>query len=485
MVIYDDCDETFLFISHKYFLIYTDIGSELEDFLVPRHPKKEDMGTRTVPFGKDIYMERSDFFDLDGPEGEANGGKKPKGFKRLLPNDKVRLKYAYVIQCDEVIRDEITKEPVELKCSYFKETRAGVTPEGMSRVNGIIQWVEASTAIPCRINQYDRLFKVEEPGKETGNFLDDINNDSLLVLDQCFVEPSVASDAKEIMKRIEQSKEPSLHGSVSAPMYHSELAYQFERSGYFALDSDSTPDELVFNRVVTLRDTWSIGNGDASLKGAVVENGTSSSNSVNPSRTRGVKDSTNSNDSNNNGNLPLEDVLRVAVRAGTIVEAKIHPDADTLWVLKVDIGDENGEHRTVVTGLGGMYANDAKKSNELLSSLLNRKVAFVTNLKPAKMRGIESFAMILAASNDDQVELLDVPKEVPNGELLCFEGKGMSQPDDMMKSKGALKAFDRFKECLFVNDDGTVVYRSDGNDYNLISSAGNVKVSSLKNVSVQ
>lgn len=442
------------------------------------------MGTRTVPFGKDIYMERSDFFDLDGPEGEANGGKKPKGFKRLLPNDKVRLKYAYVIQCDEVVRDEITKEPVELKCSYFKETRAGVTPEGMSRVNGIIQWVEATTAIPCRINQYDRLFKVEEPGKETGNFLDDINNDSLLVLDHCFLEPSVASDAKELMKRIEQSKDPSHQGSVSAPMYHSELAYQFERSGYFALDSDSTPDVLVFNRVVTLRDTWSIGNG-----ADVEKNGTtSSSNSVNPSRTRGVKDSTNTNrndSNNNNGNLPLEDVLRVAVRAGTIVEANIHPDADTLWVLKVDLGDDNGEYRTVVTGLGGRYANDEKKSNELLSSLLNRKVAFVTNLKPAKMRGIESFAMILAASNDDQVELLDVPKEVPNGELLYFEGKGMSQPDDMMKSKGALKAFDRFKECLNVNDDGTVVYRLDGKDYNLTSSAGNVKVSSLKNVSVQ
>jgi methionine--tRNA ligase beta chain len=420
-------------------------------------------------------MERSDFFDLEGPEGQTNGGKKPKGFKRLLPNDKVRLKYAYVIQCDEVIRDEITQEPIELKCSYFKETRAGVTPEGMSRVNGIIQWVEASTAVSCRINQYDRLFNVEEPGKETGNFLDDINTDSLLVLDHCLIEPSVASDANEIMKRIDISKESSGVSSV-APIYHSELAYQFERSGYFALDSDSTPKELVFNRVVTLRDTWSFKDNGPSSSSST----SSSLKSEGAARTRGVQSKDGAN-----GNLPLEDVLRVSIRAGTITEATSHPDADTLWVLKVDVGDDSGEYRTVVTGLGGRYENDATKSKEALSSLVNRKVAFVTNLKPAKMRGIESFAMILAASNDDQVELLDIPTDVPNGELLCFEGKGMSQPDDMMKSKGALKAFDRFKECLYVNDDGTVVYRSDGKDYNLMSSGGEVKVSSLKNVSVQ
>jgi glutaminyl-tRNA synthetase len=453
-------------------------GSELEEFQVPRHPKKDELGTRTVPFGKDIYMERSDFFDLDGPEGQANGGRKPKGFKRLLPNDKVRLKYAYVIQCDEIVRDDITQEPIELKCSYIKETRAGVTPEGMSRVNGIIQWVEASTAVPCQINQYDRLFNVEEPGKETGNFLDDINKDSLLVLDQCFVEPSVANDAKEIMKRIEMSKE-SFESSVSVlRTYHSELAYQFERSGYFALDSDTSPEKLIFNRVVTLRDTWSIGKDNASSSSLNLKSeGT---------RTRGVQSKDGANDgSKKNSNLPLEDVLRVSLRAGTILEATTHPDADTLWVFKVDVGDDNGEYRTVVTGLGGRYENDAKKSNEVLSSLLGRKVAFVTNLKPAKMRGIESFAMILAASNDDKVELLDVPKDVPNGELLCFDGKGMSQPDDMMKSKGALKAFDRFKECLYVNEDGNVVYRSDDKDYNLISSGGNVMVSSLKNVSVQ
>jgi glutaminyl-tRNA synthetase len=106
-------------------LPFSPLGDKIENFQAPRHPKIEAMGDRTIPFGKEVFIERSDFFDVDGPEGEANGGKPPKGFKRLLPGEKVRLRYAYVIQCDEIIRDPETKEPVELKCTYFPDTRAG------------------------------------------------------------------------------------------------------------------------------------------------------------------------------------------------------------------------------------------------------------------------------------------------------------------------------------------------------------------------
>lgn len=421
------------------------------------------MGNRIVPFGKEVYIERSDFFDLYGPEGVANGGNIPKGFKRLLPDDKVRLKYAYVIQCDEVVRDEKTNEPVALKCSYFKDTRSGVTPEGMCRVNGIIQWVEGSTAIKCRINQYDRLFKVEEPGKETGNFLDDINTDSLQVLEDCLLEPSVEKDALEMMELIETHTEDPRR-------YHSELSYQFERSGYFALDSDSSKDRLIFNRVVTLRDTWTL-NSKGGEESSEKESG----------RNRGVNNNDNKLNQSSNTDV-LEDVLRVSIRAGTILEASAHPDADNLVVLKVDVGDDNGQPRTVVAGLGGKMS---------LESLIHRKVACVTNLKPAKMRGIDSFAMLLGASDGVKVELLDVPAHVPNGELMHFEGKGPSRPDEMMKSKGAIKAFERVKDCLRVNDDGNVVYRFEGKDYLLKSSMkaeghdGTVKASSLKNVMVQ
>jgi len=439
------------------------LDSSLEEFEAPRHPKKEELGDRTVPFGKDLFIERSDFFDLEGPEGLANEGRKPKGFKRLLPNGMVRLKYAYVISCDEIVRDPETNEPVELKCSVYPGTRAGVTPEGMQRVNGIIQWVEASTAIKCRINQYDRLFKTEEPGKETGNFLDDMNPDSLEVLEDCLVEPSVAMDSLEMMAKIRTHNENK--ENKNEKMYHSELAYQFERTGYFALDPASTSSEPVFNRVVTLRDTWTVPTEAKETKG---NNGNQ--------RNRGNK---NANDGNDGA--VLEDLRRVAIRAGTIVEAGPHPDADSLIVCKVDCGDEGSELRTVVAGLGGKIP---------LAKLLNMKIACVTNLKPAKMRGIESTAMLLAASDggegaDEKVELLNIPDSVPNGELLSFDGKEPSQPDEMMKSKGALKAFDRVKACLRVSPDGEALYVNEGKDHKMLSTGGPIKVESLKDVIIQ
>lgn len=433
--------------------------SNLEEFEVPRHPKKPEMGNRVVPFGKELYIEREDFFDLDGPEGQANDGRKPKGFKRLLPNGMVRLKYAYVISCDEIIRDPETSEPIELRCSFIPETRAGVTPDGMKRVNGIIQWVEASTAVKCKINLYDRLFKTEEPGKESGNFLDDLNPNSLDVIDDCVVEPSVAVDSDKVLTTIRD-----LEGDENAEekMYHSELAYQFERSGYFALDKESTPEKPVFNRVVTLRDTWAVPKVKNANKGNANQ------------RNRG-----NKNQGNNNA--PLEDVRRVAIRAGTIVEAGPHPDADSLIVCKVDCGDEDSELRTVVAGLGGKIQLDEIK---------NKKIACVTNLKPAKMRGIESTAMLLAASDvsdgsTEVVELLDIPDSVPNGELLSFDGKDIPEPDPMMKSKGALKAFERVKACLMVNSDGEASYVSEGTEHKMVSTGGPIKVGSLKNASIQ
>jgi glutaminyl-tRNA synthetase len=437
-------------------------GSTKEDFDVPRHPKVEQMGDRTVPFGKHLYMERSDFFDLDGPEGKSNGGVKPRGFKRLLPNGKVRLKYAYVITCDEIIRDPETNEPIELMCTLDSETRAGVTPEGQTRVKGIIQWVEASTAMKCKINQYDRLFKAEEPGKETGNFLDDINSDSLKTLENAVVEPSVAMDALAVMAEINSHSEEAGKQRV----YHADLAYQFERSGYFALDPASDPSKsLVFNRVVTLRDTWSgegVGKGGANARNKKNAN-------TQQKKGRG---------GNNSSGAVLEDYRRVAIRAATILEAGPHPDADTLIVCKVDCGDENSEPRTVVAGLGGKIPFD---------QLVKRKVACVTNLKPSKMRGIESTAMLLAASDgvegdDEKVELLNIPESVSNGEIISFEGKENCEPDELMKSKGALKAFDRVKQCLKVNTQGEAIFINDGGEHRIMTSGGAVVVDTLKDV---
>ncbi|VEU35128.1 unnamed protein product [Pseudo-nitzschia multistriata] len=440
-------------------------GNDLEQFTSPRHPKIAEMGDRTIPFGKDLYIERSDFFDLEGPEGEKNGGRVPKGYKRLLPGKMARLRYAYVIQCDEVIRDPETQEPIELKCSYFPDTRAGVTPEGMQRVKGIIHWVEGTTGVKCKINQYDRLFLTEEPGKESGDYLKDLNPKSLESLEDVFIEPSVAEDAVKLLKTIDEKSDA----------YAASLAYQFERSGYFALDKESTgKDNLVFNRVVTLRDTW--GAPDQKNNG---KNQRNRGNNNGGGRGRGGRQVQEKKG-------PVEDIRRVAFRAATIMEAGPHPEADALLVCKADCGDkaEDGspDYRTVVAGLAGKIP---------VEEMIGKKIVAVTNLKPAKMRGIESTAMFLAASDgvegdDEKVELLNVPSEVPNGELLSLDGMETSEPDAMMKSKGALKAFDRAKAGLKANSDGEAMWADEKeSSHRLMTSAGPVTTSSLKDAVIQ
>jgi len=441
-------------------------GNDLEDFVSPRHPKIAEMGDRTIPFGKELFIERSDFFDLEGPEGENNGGRIPKGYKRLIPDKMARLRYAYVIQCDEVIRDPETKEPVELKCSYFPDTRAGVTPEGMQRVKGIIHWVEGTTGVKCKINQYDRLFLTEEPGKDSGDYLEDLNKNSLEVLENVLVEPSVAEDALKMLEIID---------GENSDAYASSLAYQFERSGYFALDKESTgKDSLVFNRVVTLRDTWGV---DPNKQGKAQRN--RGQNNDGGNRGRGGRQV-------HEKKGPVEDIRRVAFRAATILEAGPHPEADTLLVCKADCGDLNEDgspdYRTVVAGLAGKISID---------ELVGKKIVAVTNLKPARMRGIESTAMLLAASDGGEgdseiVELLNVPSDVPNGELLSIDGMEASEPDPMMKSKGALKAFDRAKAGLRANGDGEATWTGDSEPpHKLMTSAGPVSTNLLKDADIQ
>jgi methionine--tRNA ligase beta chain len=418
----------------------------------------EELGDRIVPFGANVFIERSDFFDLDGPEGETSNRKLPDGYKRLSQNQMVRLKYAYVIQCDEVVRDPNTQEPLELKCSYYPSTRSGVTPKDMKRVSGIIQWVEASSARKCTVNQYDRLFKAEEPGRESGNFLDDLNPGSHIVLNNAIVEPSVAVEVNNMMLRIENSQH---NDNTSGRIYHSELSYQFERNGYFALDVSSSPSNLVFNRVVTLKDTWG-----ESLKEKETE--------VSVDQLHGSKKS------DSDGGM-IEDVRRVAFRASKIVDVQSHPEAENLIVCQVECGDHDDKARVIVASLAGKVARD---------DLVGRKVVCVTNIKPSKMRGVESNGVLLVASNggkgsDEFVEPLYVPDDVPVGELFSFEGKVPSNPDPMMKSKGAIKAFERVKASLQTNNKGEVAFVEGGLIYRLTSSAGPITTKTLVNAAVQ
>jgi len=192
-----------------------------EEFEPARHPKNPDMGTRNVPFSRELYIDQDDFRE-DPP---------PKYF-RLAPGKEVRLRFAYVIRCEEVIYDSSGKV-IELHCTYDQATRSGAKAEGR-KVKGIIHWVSIQHSVPVEVRLYDRLFVNPSPGSNDpdGNFLNDLNPDSIETVTSCRVEPGLLKAEPEDI-------------------------YQFERVGYFCVDSkESRPEALVFNRTVTLRDTW-------------------------------------------------------------------------------------------------------------------------------------------------------------------------------------------------------------------------------------
>ena len=191
---------------------------ELMEF--PNHPDDETQGTREVPFSRELYIDRDDF--REDP---------PKKFWRLAPGREVRLRYGYLITCNEVIKDDLG-EISEIRCTFDPETRGGTAPDGR-QVKGTLHWVSAPHALDVEVRLYDRLFNHPNPMnvKEGESFLDHLTPDSLQIL----------SDAKV---------EPGLKDSNPGDRF------QFERVGYFCVDPDSTEDKLVFNRTIALRDSW-------------------------------------------------------------------------------------------------------------------------------------------------------------------------------------------------------------------------------------
>ena len=190
-----------------------------EDLDAINNPEDFAAGSRKVPFSRVLYIEQDDFHENP-----------PKQFFRLAPGREVRLRYAYYITCERVVKDETTEEIIELHCTYDPETRGGDSPDGR-KVKATLHWVSARHALRAEARLYNTLFLTSEPGAESGDFRKDINPDSLEVLDPVYTEPGLAG----------------------AP---SGSRYQFERMGYFCVDPDSTHDKLVFNRTVTLKDTW-------------------------------------------------------------------------------------------------------------------------------------------------------------------------------------------------------------------------------------
>lgn len=197
---------------------YPETIGDVEMLTGEDNPEDPDTSHREIPFGKELYIEQEDF--MENP---------PKKFFRLFPGGMVRLKNAYIIRCDEAIKDENGKV-VELHCTYFPESKSGADTSGI-HVKGTLHWVSVQNAITAEIRLYDRLFKVEDPSSEEGDFKDYINPDSLQVVKTVYAEPALKNAKMD-------------------------ERYQFLRKGYFTLDTKDTYSRLVFNRTVTLKDAW-------------------------------------------------------------------------------------------------------------------------------------------------------------------------------------------------------------------------------------
>ena len=192
---------------------------QIEQLEAVNNPEDPEMGTRLVPFTRELYIERDDFME-----------EPPKKFFRLSPGTEVRLRYAYFITCTGVVKDT-NGEITEIHCTYDPASRGGNSPDGR-KVKSTIHWVSASENVEAEVRLYDRLFSDEEPdGHKDIDFKEFMNKESLQILPKCYIEPFV-KDAKALDH------------------------FQFERLGYFNIDTDSTSEKLVFNRTVQLKDTW-------------------------------------------------------------------------------------------------------------------------------------------------------------------------------------------------------------------------------------
>lgn len=199
-------------------VVITNYNDATEWLSSENNPEDPATGSREIPFSRELYIEREDFMEQPA-----------KKYFRLAPGQMVRLKSAYIILCNEVIKDE-AGQVTEVHCTYLPESRSGADTSGIN-VKGTLHWVSVSHAIPVELRLYDRLFKVEDVANAEGDFKEYINPDSLLIIEKAFAEPALKND-------------------------HAEDRYQFIRKGYFCLDKDTTPEKLVFNRTVTLKDGW-------------------------------------------------------------------------------------------------------------------------------------------------------------------------------------------------------------------------------------
>jgi glutaminyl-tRNA synthetase len=206
-------------------IIITNYNGDDEVLVSENNPEDPNGGVRELPFSNEIYIERDDF--MENPS---------KKYFRLAPGQMVRLKSAYIIKCEQVIKDD-AGNITELHCSFIPESKSGHDTSGIN-VKGTLHWVSVRTAISLEVREYDRLFRVEDPTDEENDFKEYLNPDSLKIVTTAFAEPALAKAKFD-------------------------ERYQFIRKGYFCLDKDTSPSRLVFNRTVTLKDSWTKGQKQA------------------------------------------------------------------------------------------------------------------------------------------------------------------------------------------------------------------------------
>ncbi|MDA3863564.1 MAG: glutamine--tRNA ligase/YqeY domain fusion protein [Deltaproteobacteria bacterium] len=305
-----------------------------DEFDAPYFPDKPEKGSRKIPFSREIYIEREDFKE-----------KPPRKWHRLAPGREIRLRYACLITCNKVVKDPETGEVKELHCTWDPESKGGTSPDGR-KVRGTSHWVSAKHCIRAKVRKYDRLFNQSNP-LVADDFLESLNPESLEVLENCYLEPSL------VQARPEER-------------------YQFERLGYYVVDRyDSTSKNLVFNQTVTLRDTW-----------AKIE------------RAQQRKAQQKKKQEKKNKYLDFKDFTKVDLRVGKIVAAATVEGADRLLKLQVDLGE--AKPRQVMAGIRESYSEP--------SVLIGKQVVVVANLKPRKMKFGVSEAMILSCETDKKGE---------------------------------------------------------------------------------
>jgi glutaminyl-tRNA synthetase len=318
---------------------------ETEQLECLNNPEDLSMGTRKVPFSREIYIEEEDF--LEDP---------PMKFYRLAPGREVRLRYAYFIKCIRAVKDKETGKVIELRCTYDPKTRGGDAPDGR-KARATLHWVSAPHAIPAEVRLYDQLLTRPNPSNEEGglDFKAFLNPRSLETLTSCCVEPSLAG------------AEPGSR-------------YQFERTGYFCADLvDSRKGQLVFNRTVTLRDEWAKiqkEEGKESVWKSVAKQPEPTPSAVE----KGVPVPTIAE------MITMNDFSRIDLRVGIVREASLVEGADKLMKLMVDLGE--GRLRQIFAGIRPAYPDSQK--------LVGQRVMVVANLKPRQMKFGLSEGMILA-----------------------------------------------------------------------------------------